>query len=33
MRHNNPTVTLALALVMGSLVSSLTEEFAFRGYA
>lgn len=28
-----PAVTLALALVMGSLVSSLTEEFAFRGYA
>lgn len=28
-----PAVTLVLALVMGSLVSSLTEEFAFRGYA
>lgn len=28
-----PAVTLALALVMGSFVSSLTEEFAFRGYA
>lgn len=28
-----PALTLALALVMGSFVSSLTEEFAFRGYA
>jgi membrane protease YdiL (CAAX protease family) len=28
-----PPLTLALALVMGSLVSSSTEEFAFRGYA
>lgn len=28
-----PPLTLALALVMGSLVSSITEEFAFRGYA
>lgn len=28
-----PAWTLALALVMGSFVSSLTEEFAFRGYA
>ena len=28
-----PVWTLALALVMGSFVSSLTEEFAFRGYA
>jgi membrane protease YdiL (CAAX protease family) len=28
-----PALTLTLALVMGSLVSSLTEEFAFRGYA
>lgn len=28
-----PAVTLVLALVMGSLVSSLTEEWAFRGYA
>ncbi len=28
-----PVVTLALLLVMGSLVSSITEEFAFRGYA
>lgn len=28
-----PAWTLALALVMGSFVSSLSEEFAFRGYA
>ena len=28
-----PALTIALALVMGSLVSSITEEFAFRGYA
>ncbi|HEV7126488.1 MAG TPA: type II CAAX endopeptidase family protein [Ktedonobacterales bacterium] len=28
-----PFLTLTLGLVMGSLVSSLTEEFAFRGYA
>lgn len=28
-----PPLTIALALVMGSLVSSITEEFAFRGYA
>lgn len=28
-----PAWTLALALVMGSFVSSLTEEWAFRGYA
>jgi membrane protease YdiL (CAAX protease family) len=28
-----PAVTLALALLMASLVSSLTEEWAFRGYA
>lgn len=28
-----PALTLALLLVMGSLVSSITEEFAFRGYA
>ena len=30
---NIPLLTIALALVMGSLVSSITEEFAFRGYA
>ncbi len=28
-----PPLTVALAIVMGSLVSSITEEFAFRGYA
>jgi membrane protease YdiL (CAAX protease family) len=28
-----PALTVALGLVMGSLVSSSTEEFAFRGYA
>jgi len=28
-----PLYTIALVLVMGSLVSSITEEFAFRGYA
>jgi membrane protease YdiL (CAAX protease family) len=28
-----PLLTIALTLVMGSLVSSITEEFAFRGYA
>jgi membrane protease YdiL (CAAX protease family) len=28
-----PPLTIAVLLVMGSLVSSITEEFAFRGYA
>jgi membrane protease YdiL (CAAX protease family) len=28
-----PLLTLVLGLIMGSLVSSITEEFAFRGYA